>query len=148
MVNVFGQLRSKEFVIELSEATIFIIEDDLGNRAVMQTLLEQAGAYVHFERWGISSVEKIKKAMPVDIILLDLMFPRGVTGYDVFDEIRNDPELQEIQIVAVSASEPAISIPKTREKGFSGFIAKPISFEDFTTQIHILINNGSIWDAG
>lgn len=135
-------------MLELDSKVVFIIEDNVGNRAIMQTLLEQAGAKVYFERWGVDSVEQIKKVMPVDIILLDLMFPRGVTGYDVFDAIRADTQFQEIPIVAVSASEPEISIPKTREKGFSGFIAKPISYMNFTKQVDIIINNGSVWDVG
>ena len=132
----------------LNSKTVFIIEDNVGNRAIMQMLLEQAGAKVHFERWGIDSVEQIKKVMPVDIILLDLMFPRGVTGYDVFDAVRADTGFDDIPIVAVSASEPAQSIPKTRAKGFSGFIAKPISYENFTNQVSILINKGAVWDTG
>lgn len=132
----------------LKDKTIFIVEDDVGNRAVIQTLLEQHGAMTYFERWGTNTLQQLQKISCVDIILLDLMFPRGVTGYDVFDEIRSHTEFDNIPIVAVSASDPSASIPKTREKGFTGFIAKPIDYDKFPLQVESLINLEPIWDAG
>lgn len=127
---------------------IFLIEDDAGNKAVIQTLLEQHGAQVGFERWGTDVMRRLREFAPVDIILLDLMFPRGVTGYDVFDKIRAEPEFHDIPIVAVSASEPAVAIPKTRAWGFTGFISKPIDYDDFPAQILAILKQESVWDAG
>ena len=95
----------------------------------MQILLEQHGAKTSFERWGKDTVKRLKAFAPVDIILLDLMFPNNVTGYDIFDRIRMHAEFQHIPIVAVSASDPSVAIPKTKAKGFSGFITKPIEMD-------------------
>jgi CheY-like chemotaxis protein len=129
----------------LAGKRIFIIEDNLANRAIMQLLLEQNGAEIWFERWGLDAIGRLKQFMPVHLVLLDLMFPGGVTGYDVFDRIKADIELQHIPVVAVSAGEPSVAIPKTREKGFSGFIAKPISFEKFPRQIAQVLDNEQVW---
>lgn len=126
---------------------IFVIEDDLRNKAIAQMLLERAGARVDFERWGTNTIEKLQQFMPVDIILLDLMFPRGITGYDIFSEIRSFPEFNNIPIVAVSASDTAIAIPKTQEMGFSGFIAKPIDFYRFVIQVERVLDHQEIWDT-
>lgn len=133
---------------KLKNKRIFLVEDMLANRAIMQILLEQNGAKTNFERWGKNTVSKLRKFMPVDIILLDLMFPNNITGYDVFDVIREHPEFNHIPIVAVSASDPGTAIPKTKKKGFSGFITKPIEYDRFPDQIVSLINNEAIWDAG
>ncbi|GAB5492867.1 MAG: hypothetical protein Phog2KO_30820 [Phototrophicaceae bacterium] len=135
-------------VTKLQGKRIFLVEDNLANRAIMQILLEQQGAKTSFERWGKETVIQLRKFMPVDIILLDLMFPRGVTGYDVFDEIRKYPEFKHIPIVAVSASDPSASIPKAKEKGFCGFIPKPVDYDRFPEQIISILNNEAIWDAG
>lgn len=133
---------------KLKNKRIFLVEDMLANRAIMQILLEQNGAKTNFERWGKNTVSKLRKFMPVDIILLDLMFPNNITGYDVFDVIREHSEFNHIPIVAVSASDPGTAIPKTKKKGFSGFITKPIEYDRFPDQIVSLINNEAIWDAG
>ncbi len=124
---------------------VFIVEDNAGNNAVMQMLLESQGAKVNFERWGTGAVERLQAFAPVDIILMDLMLPRGITGYDVFDQIRQLPEFDAIPIVAVSAADASTAIPKTQAKGFSGYIAKPIDYDLFPRQILQLLNHEPVW---
>lgn len=126
---------------------IFITEDNLTNRSIMQLLLEQEGATISFERWGRDTKRRITEFAPVDIVLLDLMFPNNITGFDVFDEIRDMPELQGVPIVAVSAKPADSAIPETQTKGFNGFISKPIDYTIFAQQIASLIAGEEIWYA-
>lgn len=126
----------------------FIIEDNVANRSIMQLLLEQNGATVGFERWGLVAVEKLRKFAPVDIILLDLMFPNGITGYDVFKQIRESGYFPDTPIVAVSASESAVAIPKTQALGFAGFIAKPIEYDIFGKLVNQILEHETVWYAG
>jgi CheY-like chemotaxis protein len=132
----------------LNNKRIFFVEDNLENRVVMTMLLEQHGARTEFERWGREAVQRLMGFMPVDIILLDLMFPHGVTGYDIFDAIRSHTEFVEIPIVAVSAQDPSLAIPKTMAKGFSGFIAKPIDYDLFPQQVAQIIAREPVWYSG
>ena len=132
----------------LQNKRIFLIEDNLANRAIMQILLEQNGAQTSFERWGRDTVKRLKAFAPVDIILLDLMFPYGVTGYDIFDNIRIHEEFKNIPIVAVSASDPSTAIPKVKAKGFQGFITKPIDYDKFPKQIKSVLDKQMVWDVG
>lgn len=131
----------------LEDKRIFIVEDNLSNRAIMQLLLEQQGAVVAFERWGRDTVEALKQFAPVHLILLDLMFPNNISGYDVYDRIREVAEFADIPVLAVSAMEPEIAIPRTRDKGFAGFIAKPIKFQSFAEQVKAVINGEKLWMA-
>jgi CheY-like chemotaxis protein len=133
--------------MKLEGKRIFIVEDNLANRAIEQMLLEQDGAKIAFERWGTETVKKLRQFMPVDVILLDLMFPGGITGYDVFKDIRSYPEFRHIPIIAVSASDPSSAIPQTRNCGFSGFISKPIEFDFFSRQVADVIQGKSIWNG-
>jgi hypothetical protein len=50
-------------------------------------------------------------------------------------------------VVAVSASDPEIEIPKTQSKGFSGFIGKPISLLQFPIQVAECIKGEHLWQA-
>lgn len=124
---------------------VFIVEDNLENRIVAQMLLTEHGASVAFERWGRGTTDKLKAFAPVDIILLDLMLPGNVTGYDVFDQIRQLPEFNHVPIVAVSAADSSSAIPKAQAKGFAGFIPKPIGFSTFAHYIADLINGKQLW---
>lgn len=129
----------------LSDKRIFIIEDSAANLALTSVVLRRSGAIVEFERWGLATVDRIKENLPVDIILCDLMFPDDVTGYDIFDQIRADPELKAVPIVAVTAADPDSEMEKVRDRGFNGYIGKPINSRIFAQQIADILNGQEIW---
>ena len=124
---------------------IFIVEDNLSNKAIMQMLLEQDGAKVAFDRWGAEALAKLLAALPLDLILLDLMLPGHLTGYDICQQIRRIETFRDIPIVAVSAADASTAIPKAQEMGFSGFISKPIDFLRFTKQIKTIVDGTPVW---
>lgn len=131
----------------LEHKRIFIVEDDVSNMAVYAVALSNHGAAVIQDPWNASTIELIKRTLPVDIILLDLMLRRGVSGYDIFDALKADPELSKIPVVAVSASDPEIEIPRAQSKGFDGFIGKPISLLKFPEQVAACLNGEHLWLA-
>jgi CheY-like chemotaxis protein len=81
-----------------------------------------------------------------DLILLDLMLPGGVTGFDIFDMLQERPAIRHIPVVAVSASDPDIAIPKAQAKGFAGYISKPINRGTFSKQLLAVLQGESIWE--
>ena len=126
---------------------IFILEDNSMNRVVFRMSLITQGAYIEFDQWGRDTMEKIENYNP-DLIILDLMLPDGDSGYDVFKQIREHEEYDHVPIVAISASEPAIALPKTKSMGFSGFIAKPIDETIFPQQMAKVLAGEAVWYAG
>ena len=132
----------------LKDKQIFIVEDNLQNRIIFQMMLLKHGASVYFERWGEGALDRLQGIQKVDAIILDLMLARGVSGYDIFTKIREQKQFDAIPIVAVSATEPSVGIPKARQMGFSGFIAKPIESTLFPNQIATIIEGNPVWYAG
>jgi two-component system, cell cycle response regulator DivK len=126
---------------------IFYVEDDVKNRAIVQMMLEREGAIISFERWGRSdeALARLQEFLPIDLILLDLMFPRGISGYDVYAALRQQPALGNIPVAAISASDPTIEIPRARQLGFAGFISKPISLHTFAKTIVTILNGEAVW---
>jgi two-component system cell cycle response regulator DivK len=132
----------------LSNRRIFVVEDDVTNMAVIVMLLRQNGAMVLQDPWNSKTVPLLMAHQPIDAILLDLMLRDGVSGYDIFKQIRQHEALAEIPVIAVSASDPAIEIPRAREMGFAGFIGKPIAMNRFGTQIAACLNGEAVWETG
>ncbi len=132
----------------LENKRVFIIEDKADNREIMSTLLEQAGAVVVAENWGKDLFNKMTTFLPVDIILLDLMYPYFIDGYGIHARIAGNPEFKSIPVVAVSAADASIAIPRTRSNGFQGYIAKPVDFDLFPQQVAQVIAGQSIWYTG
>ena len=124
---------------------IFIVEDNIHNRIIFNLALTAQGASVYFDPHGRDPNWRLQAMRDADLIILDLMLWRGTSVYDLFDEIRADPEYAGVPIIAVSAAEPSIALPKTRQKGFAGFIAKPIDDELFAGQIARIIAGEQIW---
>jgi CheY-like chemotaxis protein len=125
---------------------VVYIEDDAKNRAIVQIILEAAGATLHFDNCGFMEVSLRKiKAFHPDVILLDLMLMSRISGYDVYTTLRLQSQFSTIPIVAVSASDPEIEIPKTREVGFAGFIGKPVNVHLFASQIDTILRGETVW---
>jgi CheY-like chemotaxis protein len=119
---------------------IFIVEDNAANLLIMQVTMEQHGARTMFERWGVDTIDRLNKAMPVDVIIMDMMLPDNMTGFEVVKRIRSYPEFADIPVVAVSAGDANTLAPRAQAEGFAGFIAKPIDYDDFPKQIAQILN--------
>ena len=129
----------------LENKTIFVVEDDPMNRAVMLTILQMNGATAHFDPWGSQTLDRIRKLGNIDLILMDLMLPRGNTGYKVFELLQAEDDLKNIPVVIVSASDPALEMRKAKAMGFMGFISKPINNRIFPNLITSVLNGQEVW---
>ncbi|MBI5928696.1 MAG: response regulator [Chloroflexi bacterium] len=139
-----------KLMLPLEEKRIFYVEDNVSNLALVQMILEQQGAKVYFERWGDETdlISRLQSCMPINLILLDLMFAGNTNGYDLFDNIRQIPDFNLIPIAMLSAADPSIEMPKARAKGFTGYISKPVKLTLFPQQVADLINGQHVWYAG
>lgn len=78
--------------------------------------LKRRGKYADEETWPMPS-----------LILLDLNMPRK-DGREALREIKADPALQHIPVVALTTSRAEKDVTLTYQSGVSGFITKPVSF--------------------
>jgi len=119
----------------LKDKRVFVVEDKGNNRAVMESVLRPLVHEIGFDDWGVNSLEKLKEFGDVDLILLDLRLPNNTSGFDVYEQIRSDPDYADTPVIAVSASEPDTVLPRLRSSGFSGLISKPIDILKFPLHI-------------
>lgn len=133
--------------MDLTGKRIFVVEDDTRNRVIFQIIMVRHGAQAHFDKWGKDTVTKIKAFGKVDLIVLDLMITGGMSGFDIFTQIRSERELDGIPIVAVSAADPSTAVPRAQELGFDGFIGKPINDDIFPEQLWRIMNGEKVWYA-
>ncbi len=132
----------------LNGKLIFIVEDNLMNRVVFQMSLIKVGGHVEFERQGRDALYRLKNLQKVDLIVMDLMLAGGISGLDLIEQIRAEPSLAHIPIVAVSAMDPVVAIPQVKARGFNGFIAKPIDERDFAIKLNDVLMGKEVWDVG
>lgn len=127
---------------------IFVVDDDVVNLAIVTSILRRGGASVYYDVWGANTLAQMKALPRLDIVLLDLMLQRTkLSGYTIFDQIRSDPVMRNIPVVLVTAADSSIELPVARQKGFSGYISKPIDRITFGQHIADAIEGKGVWIA-
>ncbi len=114
---------------------ILYIEDERPAIQLVREILNLAGDY---ETVGaISGQEglRLMRERKPDLLLLDLMMP-APTGYDVYREMKNDPNLADIPVIVISARVPEQG--RSILKGLppvDDYITKPFDMERLTRSV-------------
>ncbi|WP_158305831.1 ATP-binding protein [Parvularcula bermudensis] len=104
-----------------------LIVDDIGlNRQVARLLLQSSGCVCSEAENGQEALDMLAGG-PIDIVLMDLHMPT-MDGFEAVRRIRESSEAWgDVPVIALSADEAARRDGELGEKGFNGFIAKPVS---------------------
>jgi putative two-component system response regulator len=102
---------------------VLIVDDEYAGRETLQSVLEGEGYRLEMAENGWQAIEKAKALLP-DVILLDVMMP-GMTGFEVCQRIRNDPQVAEIPIIILTALDDRDSLLNSLKAGADDFISKP-----------------------
>ena len=102
---------------------VLIVDDEYAGRETLQSILEGEGYQLEMAENGPQAIEKAKEFLP-DVILLDVMMP-GMTGFEVCQRIRTEPEIAEIPIIMLTALDDRESLLTALKAGADDFISKP-----------------------
>ncbi len=80
--------------------------------------------------------------MQPDLVLLDVMLP-GVSGYEICQQVRLDPDLAAVKILMMTARGSAMERRKGLALGADGFIAKPFELNDLRAEVSRLLAGAS-----
>jgi len=112
---------------------VLIIEDNEQNMYMLTYLLESENYEIIQAYSGTEGINAAKNNKP-DIILLDIQLPE-MDGYTVASKLKENEELKNIPIIAVTS----YAMPGDREKaiasGAIGYIEKPINPDTFISQM-------------
>ncbi len=108
---------------------ILIVEDNELNMKLFHDLLEAHGVQTFQARSG-HDVLKLAREHKPDLILMDIQLPE-ISGLEVTRWLKDDPELQFIPVIAVTAFAMKGDEQKIRDGGCEDYISKPISVTKF-----------------
>ncbi len=133
--------------IDLSQVNALVVEDDAGGMAIIGVMMRflNIKAYINTTGEGVVSMAKAMRPRP-NIIFCDINLPR-TTGYDVLKEIREDKELHDLLVIAVTAQDADTEIPKARAAGFNGYIGKPLNRMRFPKQLRRILAGEEVWET-
>ena len=114
-------------------ARILIAEDNEANLALVEYLLRAAGHRTVAATDGLEAVRLAREIRP-DLVICDLQMPE-VDGYSVLAQVREDPTLREMPVIALTAFSRRIDRTTVLVAGFDGYLSKPIDPEEFIEQV-------------
>jgi two-component system phosphate regulon response regulator PhoB len=109
----------------MAREKILIVEDDEDIQELLRYNLAKEG----FQVTGVDSAEKAlkeTKGQLFDLIVLDLMLP-GMDGLEFCKLVKNDPKVQHVPIVMLTAKGEEADIVTGLELGADDYVTKPFS---------------------
>jgi HAMP domain-containing protein/signal transduction histidine kinase/CheY-like chemotaxis protein len=115
-------------VPELAGARVLIVDDDIRNIYSLTSVLESHGVEVLHAEGGREGILILEQTPGIDIALIDIMMPE-MDGYETMQQIRAQPALTEVPLIAVTAKAMKGDRQKCLDAGASDYIAKPVDIE-------------------
>jgi CheY-like chemotaxis protein len=125
---------------------ILIAEDNAVNRELLRELLEARGHAVDEACNGLEALQRIAQSMP-DVLLLDLSMP-VMDGYATIKNIRANPAMASLPVLAVTAFAMRGDREKTEDAGFDGYLSKPIDSSALDAALESVWNKAVAAKAG
>lgn len=107
-------------------ASILIADDEAHIRLLIEQALEdleERGVEILLAENGVQALEMIRNDRP-RLVFLDIMMPR-MDGYEVCRAIRDDPGLEDVYLVLLTAKGQASDKLLGRESGADLYLTKP-----------------------
>jgi two-component system, cell cycle response regulator DivK len=104
--------------------TAIIIDDEPDNLNVAAMILQHYGVRVQTAMSADEGLALLKKEKPT-FALIDILMAKK-SGYEMLKEIRSDPSLNDIAVIALTAYAMEGDRQKGLQAGFDGYITKPI----------------------
>lgn len=121
------------------KGNILVIEDNEQNLYLVKFILEKNGYQVCAAKDGRTGIEMAEQVKP-DLILLDIQLP-VMDGYAVAQNLRANPNVSGIPIVAVTSHAMVGDREKAIGAGCNGYLEKPINPDTFIPEIEIHLKN-------
>ena len=113
--------------------TVLVVEDNDLNMKLFCDLLQAHGYDTISAREGAVVMALAREKRP-DLILMDIQLP-DVSGLDVAQRLKADPELGHIPVIAITAFAMKGDEDRIRTGGCEAYVSKPISMARFIETI-------------
>lgn len=116
---------------------ILIADDNQANRELVEALLTPIDCVTEIAVDGKDTMVKAASFHP-DLILLDVMMPK-LSGFEVCEKIKQDPQLKGIMILMVTALNELGDIERAVAAGTNDFLSKPINRVELLKRVENLL---------
>ena len=116
---------------------IVVVEDNDLNRKLFCDVLSANGFEAMPVADGNIALDTARQYLP-DLIIMDIQLP-GISGVDLIETAKEDADLRDIPVLAVTAFAAKGDEERIRAAGASGYLSKPVSITPFMSAVKDLL---------
>ena len=105
---------------------ILIVDDDVGIRELVDTTLRSDDYQIFQAESGEQAIELAREEKP-DLIIMDIMMPGDIDGFEATRIIKSDPETKSSAIIILSGKAEEAEKEKGFAAGADDYFTKPFS---------------------
>ncbi len=115
---------------------VLIVDDDVRNIFALSSVLENQDMEIISATNGRQAIDLIQSTKDISVVLMDIMMPE-MDGYATMREIRKNPTLRALPILALTAKAMKGDREKCLEAGASDYVAKPVNTEQLLSMLRV-----------
>src|SRR5690606_37220861 len=120
-------------------ARILVVDDLEGNRRLLEAKLSAEYYDVLTARRGEEGVQLAKRERP-NLVLMDVMMPGGIDGYEACRRLKAQPETRHIPVVILTTLDDRDSKVRGLQAGAEEFLTKPIDDVQLMARVKSLVS--------
>ena len=126
----------------MAKPKILIVEDQIDIRTLITMTLEFGDFELHEAEDGASGLSLAQRLRP-DIVLLDVMMPGELDGFQVCTQIKRDPVLKAMKVILLTARGQQSDLQAGKEAGCDAYLIKPFSPLQLIDTIERFLSTGA-----
>ena len=125
-----------------AEKHVVCIEDEPEMIDLVRLILGRKGFHVIGANGGVEGIEAVRREKP-DLVLLDLMMP-DMDGWEVYQQMKADPQLRDIPVVVVTAKAQSIDkVLGLHIAKVDDYITKPFGPQELLESVEKILGNSA-----
>jgi DNA-binding response OmpR family regulator len=124
----------------MTAASILIADDEPNIVLSLEFVLQEEGYRVRVARDGQQTLDALAAELP-DLLLLDVMLPR-LSGFDVCERVRANPQWKALRVVMLSAKGREVEVRKGLALGADAYVTKPFAITDLLAVVARQLGRG------
>jgi DNA-binding response OmpR family regulator len=121
--------------------TVLILEDEVFLNQILASRLKEAGLRVVQAYNGEEGLNLMRENQP-DLVLVDIILPGKLNGFEVLEKMQTDPLLQSLPVVVISNLGQETDIQRGKQLGVIDYFVKAqTSIDNLVKKIKEILEN-------
>ncbi len=127
-------LRTLTSLAQRVQATILVVDDDVLQCKMIETMLKNEPYRVVFATTGLEALSVLRLVRP-DVVLMDVMMPE-MDGITATQRLKSLPQFAQLPVIMVTGRNEKTVVFDSVKAGATGFLVKPFGREALITKLH------------